>query len=131
MNREEAKAIIEALVIMRESATDEQALSSSALYPAWRPDTAYTTGARVLHNDILYKVLQDHTSQTTWTPDVSPSLFAKIIIVDPTVIPEWEQPSNEHPFMKGDKVTYNGKTWVSDIDNNIWKPGEYGWTEVL
>ena len=23
-----------------------------------------------------------------------------------------------------------GKTWVSDIDNNVWEPGVYGWTEA-
>lgn len=131
MKLEEAKAIIAALVTLRESATDEQALAVPALYPAWRPDTTYTTGIRLIHNDILYKVLQDHTSQADWTPDAAPSLFAKVIIVDPNVIPEWERPSNENPFMKGDKVTYDGKTWVSDIDNNVWIPGEYGWTEVI
>ena len=27
----------------------------------------------------------------------------------------------------GDKVTHNGKTWVSDVDNNVWEPGVYGW----
>ena len=30
----------------------------------------------------------------------------------------------------GDKVTHNGKTWVSDIDNNVWEPGLHGWTEL-
>ena len=33
-------------------------------------------------------------------------------------------------YAKGDKVTYNGKTWVSEVDNNIWEPGVYGWEEV-
>ena len=32
--------------------------------------------------------------------------------------------------MKGDKVTYNGKTWVSTVDNNVWAPETYGWEEV-
>lgn len=131
MKLEEAKAIIAALVTLRESATDEQALAVPALYPAWRPDTAYTTGIRLIHNDILYKVLQDHTSQTNWTPDAAPSLFAKVLIPDANVIPEWEQPDSTNPYMTGDKVTCDGKTWVSDIDNNVWKPGEYGWTEVI
>ena len=22
------------------------------------------------------------------------------------------------------------KTWVSDIDNNVWEPGLHGWTEL-
>lgn len=130
MKREEAKAIIAALVTMRESATDEQALAAPAIYPAWRPDTSYTVGVRVLYNDILYKVLQDHTSQADWAPDVSPSLFAKVLIPDANVIPEWEQPDSTNPYMTGDKVTHNGKTWVSNCDNNVWEPGAYGWDEV-
>ena len=53
-----------------------------------------------------------------------------MLIPDPTVVPEWEQPDSTNPYAKGDKVTHNGKTWVSDIDGNVWEPGVYGWTEV-
>ena len=52
------------------------------------------------------------------------------LIPDPDVIPEWEQPDSTNPYSKGDKVTHNGKTWVSDVDNNVWEPGVYGWSEV-
>lgn len=127
MTRAEAEAIIAALVTLRESATDEQALSVPILYPTWRADTAYTTGQRVLYNGTLYKVLMDHTSQETWTPEDSPSLFAKVLI--PGGIPAWEQPDSTNAYMTGDKVTHNGKTWVSDVDNNVWEPGVYGWSE--
>lgn len=48
---------------------------------------------------------------------------------DGEVLP-WEQPDSTNPYMTGDKVTHNGKTWVSDVDNNVWEPGVYGWTEV-
>lgn len=130
MKLEEAKKIIEALVTLRESATDEQALAVPSLYPAWRSDTAYTTGERVLYNETLYKVLQDHTSQADWTPEAAPSLFAKVLIPDANVIPEWEQPESTNPYQTGDKVTYDGQTWISIADNNVWKPGEYGW-EVI
>ena len=33
-------------------------------------------------------------------------------------------------YAKGDKVTHNGKTWISDIDNNAWAPGVYVWMEA-
>lgn len=68
--------------------------------------------------------------QDDWTPDVTPSLFAKVLIPDASVVPEWEQPDSTNPYMTGDKVTHNKKTWVSDVDNNVWEPGVYGWTEV-
>ena len=129
MRRAEAQAIIAALVTLRESATDEQALSVPVLYPAWRSGVAYVTGQRVLHNGVLYKVLQDHASQDDWTPDAAASLFAQVLIPDENVIPEWVQPDSTNPYAKGDKVTHNGKTWVSDYDNNVWEPGVFGWTE--
>ena len=130
MTLEEAKAIIDALVTLRNSAADEQALKASALYPKWKVGTAYQKDERVLYNNILYKVLTDHTSQADWAPDVAPSLFAKVLIPDKNVIPEWEQPESTNPYSKGNKVTHNGKTWRSTIDGNVWEPGVYGWEEI-
>lgn len=130
MTRAEAENIVAALVKLRESATDEQALSVPALYPAWRSGVRYAAGQRVLYRGVLYKVLQNHTSQDDWTPDAAPSLFSRVLIPDGETIPEWVQPDSTNTYAKGDKVTHNGKTWVSDIDVNSWEPGVYGWTEV-
>ena len=122
MKRDEAKAIIAALVTLRDSATDDQALAVPVLYPAWREGQAYEAGKRVLYNETLYKVLTAHTSQAGWTPDAAPSLFAKVLIPDSGVIPEWEQPDSTNPYMTGDKVTHGGAVWVSLVDNNVWEP---------
>lgn len=130
MNRKETLAFIASLKKLRASATDEQSANAPAVYPAWNVGIAYTTGDRVLYNEILYKVLQDHTSQEVWTPEAAPSLFAKVLIPDIDVVPEWTQPDSTNPYMKGDKVSYKGKTWISTIDNNVWAPGEYGWDEI-
>ena len=130
MTRAEAEAIIAALVTLREAATDEQALAVPVLYPAWRSGVDYVTGLRILYDNTLYKVLQDHTSQNDWTPDAASSLFAKVLIPDETTISEWEQPDSTNAYSQGDKVMHNGKTWISDVDNNVWEPGVYGWTEM-
>ena len=61
MRYDEAKAIIDALVKLRDSATDEQALEVPAIYPAWREGVEYETGKRVLYGGVLYNVLQNHT----------------------------------------------------------------------
>ena len=121
----ELRAIIEQAA---KSLDDETALQGVELFPKWSENSKYKTGERLRYNGILYKVLQDHISQSDWTPDVSSSLFAKVLIPDENVIPEWEQPDSTNPYMAGDKVTHNNKTWVSDIDNNVWEPGVYGWT---
>lgn len=130
MTKSKMREIVNAIISIRESATDEQALNSIALYPEWKADVNYTVGQRVLYDSVLYKVLQAHTSQADWTPVNAPSLFARVLIVDENVIPEWVQPDSTNPYMKGDKVTHNGITYESLIDNNVWEPGVTG-TESL
>ena len=110
--------------------SDTEALEAVSLFPTWVSGKRYATDDRVKYDGNLYKCLQAHTSQPDWTPTAAPSLWAKVLIPDPGTIPEWEQPDSTNPYMAGDKVTHNGKTWVSDIDNNVWAPGAYGWTEV-
>jgi chitodextrinase len=114
-----------------QSVTDDEALEAVTMFPKWTSGTAYTEGAKLQHNGVLYRVLQAHTSQDTWTPNTSPSLFAKVLIPDDDIIPEWEQPDSTNPYSKGDTVTHGGKTWTSDIDGNVWEPGVYGWSEVI
>ena len=113
--------------------TDEQALEVQSLYPEWEALAEGTTlhvGDRVNYQGFLYNVLQEHQKQATWNPVDAPSLFAKVLIPDPSVIPEWEQPDSTNPYMKGDKVTHNGQTWESLVDGNVWEPGAAG-TESL
>lgn len=130
MTRGEANAFVKSLKTMRSGAGDELAVTAPAVYPAWASGIAYEAGQRVLYSGALYKVLTAHTSQEDWTPTAAPSLFAKVLIPDPDVIPAWEQPDSTNPYMKGDKVTHNGSTWVSTVDNNVWEPGATG-TESL
>lgn len=134
ITREEAirlREIIEKAVPHLDDAT---ALQGVTLFPSWKEGVAYVAGDKFRYNDVLYTVLQNHTSQADWTPDVSPSLFAKVLIPDETVIPEWEQPESTNPYMKGDKVTHNGKIWESAIDYNTHEPDVVGtetvWIEV-
>ena len=128
---ENAQALREQLDSVGAVLTDEQAATHNLIYPKWSGNgVSYVVGDRRQYDGALYKCLQSHTSQGDWTPAAAPSLWAKVLIPDPGTIPEWEQPESTNPYMAGDKVTHNGKTWVSDIDNNVWEPGVYGWTEV-
>ena len=92
----------------------------------------YSVGEKVQYNGVLYSVLLAHTSQENWTPTEAHSLFAKVLITGPSVIPEWEQPDSTNPYMKGDKVRYKGVVYESLIDNNVWSPEDYpaGWQIV-
>ena len=133
----EVQAAAEAVAqIQAQSLTDEQALTVKAIYPIWDGNgVSYQKDFYLTYNEELYKVLQAHTSQADWTPDAAPSLFAKVLPgQDGTGIGEWVQPGSTNPYMTGDQVTHNGKTWESLIDNNVWEPGAQGsealWQEV-
>lgn len=130
MDRQRLENFLKSIKIARNGLSDDVAFTVPALYPEWKPGEGYTAGDRVFYGEALYKVLQAHTSQETWTPDVAPSLFAKVLIPDMDTIPEWEQPDSTNPYSKGDKVTYQGKAWISTVDNNVWAPGVYGWEQV-
>ena len=121
------RAVVES---MATGLDDSAALENTELFPAWHTDTAYVVGDRVRHDGILYKCLIAHTSQSDWIPSNAVSLWARVLIPDPDIIPEWVQPDSTNPYMTGDRVTYDGKTWESTIDNNVWQPGVYGWVEV-
>ena len=112
---------------------DAEAIEATTLYPAWSGDgVAYEKDYKVKYNQVLYKVLQAHTSQPSWSPTDAPSLFAKVLIPDPEIIPDWEQPDSTNPYMKGDKVRFEGQIYESLIDNNTWSPAAYpaGWQLV-
>lgn len=114
------------------SLSDEDALEAVNLFPNWHKNETYVVDQRVKYEEILYKCLQAHTSQAAWTPTAAPSLWAKVLIPDENVIPEWEQPDSTNAYKVGDKVMFNGKIYESLINNNVWSPAAYpaGWTEV-
>lgn len=129
MKRSEALKIRTNIETGAQSIPDENALETVSLFPVWRSGVAYAVDFRVRYNGILYRCLNEHTAQETWTPDVSPSLWARVLVEDGKILP-WVQPDSTNAYSAGDKVTHNGKTWVSNVDGNVWEPGVYGWTVV-
>lgn len=98
------------------------ALKIQDYYPEWVDGMAYEVGYRTQFGGVLYQCLQAHTSQPEWNPIDATSLWAQVLIPDPSVIPDWVQPSSTNPYMRGDKVRHNGHVWVSLVDNNVWEP---------
>lgn len=132
MKRGEAKRYRRMIELGASFFTDEQAVNVPKLFPHWDPEGHYAVGDRVCYNDVLYRVLIAHDAQEAWNPEDAPSLFARVLIPDPEIIPDWEQPGATNAYMTGDKVRYNGKVYESLIDNNIWSPDAYpaGWQEI-
>lgn len=101
-----------------------------AVYDEWSAESvAYTLNDIRKYNGLLYRCVQAHTSQATWTPEAAPSLWTRI--ADPAQEwPEWIQPTGAHnAYAQGAKVSHAGKHWVSNVAANVWEPGVYGWTE--
>lgn len=110
--------------------SDEDALDVAALYPTWssKVGSDVVVGERLWYDGKLYKVIQAHTATELWVPDHNPALYAEISIEE---FPEWKQPlGSEDAYHLGDKVSHNDKHWISDVDNNVWEPGIYGWSET-
>ena len=115
--------------VMEEKAatlSDETALEVPEMFPKWTA-RAYSAGERIRYRGKLYKCLQAHSANETWNPADAVSLWAEVLNDE---IREWVQPGSTNPYMKGDKVRHDGLTWESDVDNNVWEPGVYGWHVV-
>ena len=57
---------------------DTDALQAVELFAPWQTDTAYTADTRIRYNGKLYRVVQAHTSQADWTPDITPALYTEV-----------------------------------------------------
>lgn len=67
-------------------------------------------------------------SGNVWEPGVS----AWREKVEEPGVPEFVQPTGAHDaYQTGDKVTFEGSVYTSNIDNNTWSPSAYpaGWTK--
>ncbi len=111
------------------SLPDEDALQAVELFPQWVVGHAYAVDERLQYHGVLYRVVQAHTAQADWTPDMTPALF---VVVSLDEWPEFVQPTGAHDaYNKGDKVTFEGKHYISLIDGTVFSPAEYpaGWQE--
>ena len=128
---EQAQAIRAGMQALARTAPDAVLLAQPmAMYDEWSAESVeYVLDDIRQYNGLLYRCVQAHTSQATWTPEDAPSLWTRI--ADPAQEwPEWIQPTGAHnAYAQGAKVNHNGKHWISDVGANVWEPGVYGWTE--
>lgn len=121
-----------AFVTMAEAGNidDVTATENISMFAAWQSGVAYKVNSLREHEGKLYRCVQEHTSQEDWTPDTAVSLWKEA--GNPAEeYPLWSQPVGAFDaYSKGAKVTHNDTRWISDVDNNVWEPGVYGWSEV-
>ena len=137
MNRMQvAEQFRKALQMFAASLDDEKAMEVATIYDLWEVGKAYAVGEFVTYgtnrvgDPQLYKVVQAHTSQADWTPDVAVSLY-EALGLDGQGYPVWSQPAGaQDAYMTGDVVNYKGKLYRSLVDGNVHSPEVYpaGWT---
>lgn len=101
--------------------TDAQAITVKAIYPAWSPDgVEYPVDYKVLQDDVLYKCLQEHTSQENWAPGVAPSLWTAVAsgeqagtLEDPIPVPETVATAGME-YEKGKYYSEGGTVYLMD-----------------
>lgn len=104
-----------------QSLTDAQAITVKAIYPAWSPDgVQYPVDYKVLQDDVLYKCLQEHTSQENWAPGVAPSLWTAVQTgehagtqEDPIPVPETVTTAG-FEYEKGKYYSEGGAVYLMD-----------------
>ena len=107
LTAEEVTALLIKQQINTLTVDDNTALRMVAFYPEWAKDTAYTIGYKVQYLGKLYKVVQAHTSQETWTPDITASLYTRI--------DEVHDGTKYDPLpYEGNMTLYNGKYYSQD-----------------
>ena len=130
-----AKQVNRALQMVAQSLNlpDTNAMEIADLYEEYAVGKTYPVGYMFKYGinadgeTQLYSVLQEHTSQENWKPDETPSLYKAVGFTEEG-ISVWTQPlGSTDAYMAGDVVEHNGQIWVSDVDNNVWEPGVYGW----
>jgi len=115
-----------AKLIRADELSEEELGAMIDIYPEFSAGEPVKVGDLLKYGGNLYEVIQEHTTQSEWTPPETPALFLR---VQPEgVIPEWVQPTGSHDaYDEGAKVTFNGDIYISTVDDNVWSPDEYGW----
>jgi hypothetical protein len=131
----DVQALKRLLKPLAENEPEEEQEKYAFLFPAWRPDIDVLVDEKRQYEGLLYKCLQEHRTQTGWTPDETPSLWVRV--AEPGTIEVWKQPTHSHDaYNVGDKVIWpeDGPVWESTINGNTTEPGtlpEHGyWVEV-
>ena len=102
----------------------------------WKPvagaHDVFKLGEVVEHNGRKY--VSNHPANS-WEPGTLTylNLWIEIGAAESNEILPWVQPTGAHDaYQKGDRVLFEGKTYESLIDANVWSPTSYpqGWKEI-
>lgn len=138
--KEIARQMHRSMQLFAQTQTEESTMMEIAdLYPKWEKlvesKKEYPSGTICAYGTTedgrtqLYRFVSAYTPNEVYPPDTDPTHYKKIGFSEEGV-PIWSQPLGAtDAYKKGDRVLHKGSVWISDIENNVWEPGVYGWSE--
>ena len=113
MLMKDMKKFVNTIKTLRETIPDEVALQNISIYPEWREGLNLQIGDRLKYQEKLYKVIQAHTAQADWQPNLVPALFEILDIVNEGTI--------ENPILASSGMRYyKDKYYLDETDNKIY-----------
>ena len=132
MTRAEAKAFFEAIVKMREGATDAQASLAVGMYPTLKANGGLIkSGTRINHNGKIKRAAVDLYDTAEHSPENAPSLWEDIEYKEGyRLIPDTITVGTA--FSKDECGWWKDKLYKSLLDSNVWTPeaNPSGWEEM-
>ena len=112
---------------------DDRFITSTTGIPAWKPGEQVQIGTVRVYEGSNYRCIQAHRVQSDWAPPTVPALW---VLEPPEGVewPAWQQPTGaQDAYTFGQKVSHNGKNWISQRPANVWEPGTFdaGWQEQI
>lgn len=129
MTRDEARAFVEALVAMRDIATDAQASTVPSIYPSLKVDgNLIPAGTRINWYGVIRRAAVDLWDNPDTNPDNAPELWEKLDYREGhRIIPDTITVGTA--FALGELGWWGNVLYKSMLDNNVYTPEAYpaGW----
>ena len=127
MTRGEAKALVDALVLLREQASDKAASAAAEVFPTLKGDgRLIEAGTRINVDGVIWRAAVDLWDNAQSTPDAAPDLWERLNYKEGyRYIPETITVSLA--FSKGERGWWtDGKLYESIYEGqNVWTPAAY------
>ena len=123
-DRHEANLKAVQSLIRIDELTEEELEDIIKIYPKWKEEVEYTKDQLIRHGCILHKVIQSHTSEAHFLPEITNYWYVEAYS-PAEVIPVWKKPSGaENTYPKGFRVIYepDGEIYESLIAANNEEP---------
>ena len=102
-----------------QSLDDKDAVNAPELFEEWKAGTEYAKDHKVRRGNRVYKVLQPHTSQHGWEPELAPALWTEINETNKGTIEDPILYNNNMTLENGLYYAQNGVTYKCIRDSVV------------